>query len=44
MQQAVARSRRKGDGAVDAESLIRGIATENGTRAAAVLARGDTGG
>lgn len=44
MQQAVARSRRKGDGAVDADSLVRAIATENGTRAAAVLARGNTGG
>ena len=44
MQQAVARSRRKGDGSVDADSLVRGIATENGTRAAAVLAHGDTGG
>ena len=43
MQQAVARSRQKGDGAADADSLIRAIATENGTRAAAVLAHGDTG-
>ena len=44
MQQAYARSRRKGDGSVDADSLVRAIATENGTRAAAVLAHGDPGG
>lgn len=44
MQQAVARSRRKGGGSVDADSLIRAIATENGTRAAAVLARSDNHG
>ena len=43
MQQAVARSRRKGDEAVDVDSLVRAIATENGTCAAAVLAHGDTG-
>ena len=44
MQQAVARSRRNGDRSVDADSLVRAIASENGTRAAAVLARSDTGG
>lgn len=41
MQQAVVRSRRKGDGATDADSLVRAIANENGTCAAAVLAPGD---
>ena len=44
MQQAVARSRPKGNGKVDADSLVRAIANEDGTRAAAALARAETGG
>ncbi|MCY4014152.1 MAG: hypothetical protein OXG82_15730 [Gammaproteobacteria bacterium] len=39
MQQAVARARRKGDGQVDVESLLRAIATETKTFAADVVRR-----
>lgn len=39
MQQAVARSRRSGVGAVDAESVVRAMAGENGTFAADLLER-----